>query len=162
MKTLAHLPHKDRIVVKGLNREAADRTLDEQEHLREFFWSIKCFDDIEMTHHDMNRIINSMELSFIRSGKALFYIGEDSDSFYIVLHGKVELYLPNPNIDSLKKQKKMIEDELEKINKNIQIIQEDRLVNTVLLNDELDKLKKKRTNEISKMNEITFKIKDMD
>ena len=101
-----------------------DRTSQENEAINSFFRGLKCFEDIEMSNSDFNKIVNSMKTSYLRRGDILFEIGDVSDSFFIILYGQCELYLPNPEIGVIKNRRKAVEGELEKITRSITILQQ--------------------------------------
>ena len=97
-----------------------------------------------MTRNDILRLINSIEMKYLTPGDTLFEIGDASNSFYIVIFGKLELYLPNPEIGSSKILRKKIESEIEIVNKSIAIREEDMTFKSSMMNEDIDRLKKKK------------------
>ena len=97
-----------------------------------------------MSRSDMLRLINSIEMKYLTPGDTLFEIGDASNAFYVVICGRLELYLPNPEIGSSKILRKKIENEIDLVNKSIAIREEDLSFKSTMLSEDLERLKKKK------------------
>ena len=123
---------------------------------------MKCFQDIEMTNNDMVRMLYAIEPKFVAASSILFEIGDRSDCFYIMLSGKCDLYLPNPEIGAMRNKRKSIESEIDVVNKNISIIEAERVQNPTFLQDEYDKLRAKRQQLAEEAGKVTEAMGDLD
>ena len=49
----------------------------------------------------------------------IFKYQDEGDVFFIIISGKIQLWLPNPEIDAVKHEKKDLEGELEHVNSEL-------------------------------------------
>ena len=56
-----------------------------------------------------------MQHKYITKKTVLFKYREEGDVFFIIINGKIQLWLPNPEIDAIKHEKKDLEADLEQV-----------------------------------------------
>lgn len=108
------MPVHIRPIVKGLNKPSADRNKSDNEALCDYFKDIKCFKDLNFGMSDLLKVVQVSTLTFVPKQQVLFRIGELGLTFYICLSGKCQLFIANPELGSLKIQKKELKEQLSK------------------------------------------------
>ena len=71
--------------------------------LMEFFTEASCFKELDIKQNDLYKVVQKMEYKRLEQNKFIFHIGDVGDYFYILIHGKVQLLLPNPQIPQIQR-----------------------------------------------------------
>ena len=98
------LPQTERKVVKVLQKSQEDRSKPETHMLIEFFMQASCFKELDIKESDLHKVVQKMEYKKCKEKETIFEIGDQGDTFYILVHGRVQLFLPNPDIQAVQRQ----------------------------------------------------------
>jgi hypothetical protein len=93
----------ERRVVLSLAKGVMDRTTADNRLLADFFAEASCFKELDINKNDLYRVVQKMEFKQAVTNEVLFKIGDSGDYFYILIYGKVQLYLPNAEIETTKR-----------------------------------------------------------
>lgn len=85
-------------MVKALAKQQGDRSNQETRMLMEFFTEASCFKELDIKQQDLYKVVQKMEYKRMVARQVIFNIGDVGDYFYILIHGRVQLFLPNSNI----------------------------------------------------------------
>ena len=77
------------------------RSLDLTREILQNFKEISAFKEIGIDDNELTKIILNAKVKIFIANKVLFRTGDIGDYFYIVLHGKIDLYIPNPAVKRL-------------------------------------------------------------
>jgi CRP-like cAMP-binding protein len=88
-------------VVRALAKVNNERKPDETLMLMEFFTQANCFIELGIQKDDLFKVVQHMEYKRLAANEVIFNIGDVGDYFYILIHGKVQLLLPNPEIQGI-------------------------------------------------------------
>ena len=61
-----------------------------------YFKVLNQFREIGIPDSDLMKVILQIELKVFAKDQVLFRTGDEPDNFYIVVHGEINLHLPNP------------------------------------------------------------------
>jgi capsule polysaccharide export protein KpsE/RkpR len=95
------LPPTERKIAKILQNSQEARTKADMFSLMEFFMSASCFKELDIKEQDLFKVVQKMEYKKCLAKETIFSIGEEGDNFYILVHGRVQLFLPNPEIQAV-------------------------------------------------------------
>jgi signal-transduction protein with cAMP-binding, CBS, and nucleotidyltransferase domain len=96
-----NLPAMERKVVKSLSKPIVERTPQENREMMPFFLAAACFKSLEIQPSDLYKVVQKMEFKRLDKDEVIFNYGDEGDYFYILIYGKVQLLLPNPEIAQL-------------------------------------------------------------
>ena len=85
-----------RPVVKSLIKEAVERAKFENDILVDYFIKISVFKHLKISNTDLLKGILMIECLWMPRETVLFNHGDAGINFYIVLSGKCQLFIPNP------------------------------------------------------------------
>ena len=109
------LSEEDRKIVKALKKERDERTYNENEDLQKYFINVNVFKKHGIDGSDLAKVIAPMTYHFAPKKSVLFRYKDEGDVFYVIIHGRIQLWLPNPEIEAGKFAKKDLEAELENL-----------------------------------------------
>lgn len=69
--------------------------------LMEFFTGASCFKELDLRQQDLYKVVQKMEYKRMEASEEIFKIGDVGDYFYILIHGRVQLFLPNSHISGV-------------------------------------------------------------
>ena len=94
-----------RPVVKGLEKDPADRDKVDNEFLCGYFSNLKLFKELNISQNELLKVINVSTCHFVPRHEVLFRIDERGSTFFVCLSGHCLLFLPNPEVKKLKNRK---------------------------------------------------------
>ena len=109
---MTNLSQANRKVVKALKRDRDDRGYEANNELVKYFSNVNIFAKNGIDGNDLLKVINSMYYQFFPQKSVIFRYGDEGDVFYIIISGKVQVWLPNPEIEASKYARKDMEVEL--------------------------------------------------
>ena len=115
-KQLHGLNEEDRTVVKCLKKERDERTRGDYENMIRYFQKIHVFKKHGIDGGDLEKVIQPMTHMYAPKKTVIFKYQDEGDVFFIIISGKIQLWLPNPEIDAVKHERKDLECELEHVN----------------------------------------------
>ena len=103
------------MIVKSLKKEREERNKTDYEHLVRYFTKINVFKKHGIDGSDLEKVIQPMTHLYAPKKTVLFRYEEEGDVFFIIISGKIQLWLPNPEIDAVKHEMKDLEREKEHV-----------------------------------------------
>ena len=94
-----------RPVVKGLEKDPADRDKVDNEFLCQYFSNLKLFKELNISQNELLKVINVSTCHFVPRHEVLFRVDERGSTFFVCLSGHCLLFLPNPEVKKLKNRK---------------------------------------------------------
>lgn len=69
-----------------------------------FFMDAQCFKELEIKPTDLYKVIQKMVFKKMDAGETVFKYQDVGDFFYILIYGRVQLYLPNAEISAMQRE----------------------------------------------------------
>ena len=83
------------LMYKVLKKEKAERKPDELAQMAKIVKEMPYFKERGMDDHSLLEVFKVMKLMTVPQGKNVVEFGDIGDNFYFILHGKVDIYIPD-------------------------------------------------------------------